>query len=242
MKKNVVALGFFDGVHLGHAAILREAVSLARELGMTPAALTYERPPRALTRGSAPLLLTEPDRRAALMRACGVEHVFVLPFTPQFASLSPEQFVEEILVREFNCGGVVCGEDFHFGKSALGDPAALRLLCGARGIALSVCPPVLRDGRAVSSTAVRAAVAEGDVREAAALLGRPYALRLWRGEDGLYRAPEGMALPPDGAYIGSLGGTAVRPIWFDAAGSILPGGEESLDLAFLDREMHTTGR
>ncbi|NCB04461.1 MAG: FAD synthetase family protein [Clostridia bacterium] len=240
--KNVIALGFFDGVHLGHAAILRGAVSLARELLMTPTALTYERPPRAVTRGGAPLLLTDPEQRSALMRACGVAHVFVLPFTPEFAALSPAQFVEEILVREFNCGGVVCGEDFRFGKGALGDTAALGLLCAAQGIALSICPPVLRGTRAVSSTAVRAAVAEGDLQEAAAMLGRPYTLRLYREDDGLYRAPREMAVPPDGDYLAAADGGAARAVYFCRAGCALPECGETCSLTFLERRMHTTGR
>ena len=176
---SVVALGNFDGVHLGHQAVLRRAVEVGRERGLRVVAATFHPHPRAvLVPGSEPRLLTTLDlRREALLRY-GAEELRVIRFDEALSRKTPEEFVGDVLVGEIGAAAVVVGENFRFGHKAAGDVGDLgRIMRGYGGEAY---PVAVRSegGRApTSSTLIRTLIGEGDVEEAARLLGRPYLLR-----------------------------------------------------------------
>jgi riboflavin kinase/FMN adenylyltransferase len=175
----VVALGNFDGVHLGHQAVLRRAVEEGWRRGSRVVAATFDPHPRAvLTPGSQPKLLTTLElRREALLRY-GVDEVREILFDKELSKKSPEEFVREVLVGEIGAGVVVVGENFRFGHRAAGDAGDLGRLMRSFGGEACAVPVRNVDGKGgISSTRIRALIAGGEVEEAAGLLGRPYVLR-----------------------------------------------------------------
>lgn len=168
-----MTLGNHDGVHLGHRALLAAARERAGREGLTVTAVTFDpHPSVVLAPDRAPPLLTTMARRRELLLALGADEVTVLRFDRELASTSPEAFAEEVLVGRLAAESVVVGPDFRFGRGRAGDVAALGALGAAHGFDVITVPPVTLDGEAVSSTRVRAALARGEVREAARLLGR----------------------------------------------------------------------
>lgn len=166
----VIAPGNHDGVHRGHQALVRTAHAYARTHGLRAVALTFDPHPAALLAPErAPTPLTTMARRAELLRAAGADDVIVQPFTREFANLEPEQFLQTLLDRQARA--LVVGPDFRFGKDREGDVASLQRFGAASGLHVMVEPPVLVAGERVSSSAVRAALARGDVEHAALLLG-----------------------------------------------------------------------
>src|SRR6266853_4336 len=124
---SVVAIGNFDGVHLGHRQIMRRVVTLARERGCTPAILSFDpHPARVLAPDRAPRLIMTIDQRLRNMEAEGIEAVVLIPFSLEFAKLTPEEFVDRVLVRTLNARVVLVGEDFRFGHRQAGNLATLR--------------------------------------------------------------------------------------------------------------------
>lgn len=177
MRGVVVALGNFDGVHLGHRAVVRRAVEEARARGVRSVAATFDPHPRAVLRpGEEPGLLTIPEVREELLLGCGVDEVRRIPFDLDLSRKSPEGFVRDVLVGELGAGVVVVGENFRFGHKAAGDFGELRRSMRESG-GDAVAVPILALGEGVNSSRIRGLIAEGAVREAAALLGRPYSLR-----------------------------------------------------------------
>jgi riboflavin kinase/FMN adenylyltransferase len=173
-RPTVVAIGNFDGVHRGHRALLAEAVRMADELGATPYALTFWPHPVHVVTGKEVTLLSSLPQRAALVVAAGVRGLLVQHFDRDFAQLSPKDFFERLIVRELGAKGVVVGADFRFGRDRAGDGATLEGLGRAHGIRVHAVRMVEDDGGPVGSRRIRQAIADGDVRTAAALLGRPY--------------------------------------------------------------------
>lgn len=165
----VVSIGVFDGVHLGHAAILEANVNRARELGAQPTVVTFQRHPKELLVGRAPRTLTTLEHRLELFGRCGIEHAVALDFDEELRSLSPAEFVERVCVRGLGVRRFVLGFDSKFGKDRAGTPEWLR---GA-GFEVEVAPKVVIAERAVSSTAIREAVELGELERAAQMLGRP---------------------------------------------------------------------
>ena len=166
---SVVSIGFFDGVHLGHRAILARNVEVAAELGAVPTVLTFRRHPKHLLLGRAPKTLTTLDHRLALFERNGIEHTVALTFDESLRELSPEDFAREITVEGLAVRKFVLGFDSKFGRHREGTPERLREL----GFDVEVVPKVVVNRRAVSSTAIREAVSLGDLAGAAAMLGRP---------------------------------------------------------------------
>ena len=174
---SVLAIGNFDGIHLGHQAILRATVECARALNAVSTALTFDPSPRKVLRPeTAPLRLSTNAQRMEWFNAMGLEAVVVLPFTLDLARLSPGEFVEQILVRDLHVKAVLVGENFRFGHKQAGDVKLLTELGAIHGFDVVIVPPVVYRGEVVSSTIIRREVAEGDVSHAARLLGRPFAL------------------------------------------------------------------
>ncbi len=176
-EKTVVALGFFDGVHIGHGALLRRTVALARELGAVSAAFTFDRSPKEFVTGVTVPLLTDVDERRALMRRLyGVERVIVAPFDRAMMTMPWEDFLGTLLVGRHHAVHLVAGHDFRFGHKNEGDPEKLRAWCAAHGVGCDVIDAVTLQGVTVSSTHIRALVEAGDMERAALFLGHPYAL------------------------------------------------------------------
>jgi len=176
-RGSILAIGNFDGIHLGHQAILRAAVQRAAKTNGVATALTFDPSPRRVLRPeSAPLRVSTNAQRMDWFGTVGLEAAVVLPFTLELARLSPEQFVEQILVRGLHVRAVLVGENFRFGHQQSGNVALLRELGARHGFAVEVIPPVALDGEIVSSTAIRREIAAGNVTHAARLLGRPFAL------------------------------------------------------------------
>ena len=179
MRGVVVALGNFDGVHLGHQAVLRRAVEEGRKRGVRVVAATFDPHPRAVLRpGGQPKLLTTPElRREALLRY-GADEVWEIPFDEELSKKSPEEFVRDVLVGEIGAEAVVVGENFRFGHRAVGDFGDLeRVMRSSGGEAYGVAVRSVGGEGGISSTRIRRLVAGGEVEEAAKLLGRPYLLR-----------------------------------------------------------------
>ncbi len=169
----VTALGFFDGVHLGHRALLAKTAEEARARGMCAAVLTF-RYQDTYKAGAA--RLTDETARNALFAACGITHVFSADFE-SLRTLSPVEFVQNILVGTCHTALALCGFNFHFGHLAKGDANTLvSLMEQTGGDALVLPPETLSDGTIVSSSAVRGAIEKGDMETAAAMLARPHSL------------------------------------------------------------------
>ena len=171
----VVAIGNFDGVHRGHRAVIGAALQRAKELGRPAAALTFAPHPRLFLRPQDALFQLSSDRdRLRLLAATGLDGAIVMTFDAQLAATSREDFIERILVGRFGIGGAAIGFDFHFGHKRGGSPAYLAEQGARLGFAVDVVPPLEDEGRPVSSGAVRMALSQGKVVEAAELLGAPW--------------------------------------------------------------------
>jgi riboflavin kinase/FMN adenylyltransferase len=176
-RRSALAIGNFDGIHLGHQAILRAVVARSRELGAVPTVLTFDPMPRKLLRPeTAPLRISTDAQRMEWFGITGLEAAVVLPFTRELSRLSPRDFVEQILVADLRVGALLVGENFRFGHQQAGDVPLLRELGLKHGFEVKVVPPVKCRGEIVSSTAIRREIATGDVAHAARLLGRPFVL------------------------------------------------------------------
>ena len=176
-RPSAVALGVFDGVHIGHRAILGTAVTHGREAGMPAVACTFDpHPMEVLQPGRAPLAITTLDERLALIEGCGLDAAVVLPFTQELAAMEPEAFVKDVLVTRLGARAIVVGFNHRFGRGARGDVGMLRSLGEQLGFRTHIAEPLMVEGVAVSSTEIRAALQRGDLDAAARLLGRPYTL------------------------------------------------------------------
>jgi len=211
-RGSVVAVGTFDGIHLGHQEVLRFAMARAKECGAVATALTFEPPPvKVLRPDLAPQRISTNQQRMDWFDAVGLEAAVVLPFTKELAALTPEEFVDQILVRQLQVRAVVVGENFKFGRGKAGDVKFLRELGMRYGFEVVMHTPVMLNGEIISSTLIRKLVAEGDVRHAARLLGRPFSLTgevvsgTGTGRKLLFPTlnlkPEQELLPARGVYI-----------------------------------------
>jgi riboflavin kinase/FMN adenylyltransferase len=174
LRSPAIAIGNFDGVHRGHAALIREARSLAGPHG-DAVVLTFDpHPVQVLAPHAAPPLITTPARKLELLAAAGADAVVVEPFTAELAALHADQFVAEVLAGACGARHVVVGADFTYGKSRGGNVETLAAAGVRHGFDVSIVAPVAVDGEVASSTRVRGYLRAGDPRRAAALLGRPY--------------------------------------------------------------------
>ena len=215
MSGTAVTIGAYDGVHLGHRALLRDLSQRAADAGLSTVVVTFDRHPAGVVRpASAPLQLTDLEQKLELLGACGVDRTLVIAFDRARADETAEDFVKEVLVDTLNARLVVVGEDFHFGHGRKGNVALLRELGAGHGFEV-VGEALTDDGRdPVSSTRIRTLVAEGDVAGAARLLGRPHEVRgpVVRGDGrggpelgfptANLQIGDDIALPADGIYAG----------------------------------------
>lgn len=214
MKKYIYALGFFDGVHLGHQALLRQCCSLAKEYGCSTAAITFDRHPKSLfTETPTVLISTVPDRKL-LLRRYGMDHVQVLPVTRQVMGQPWQDFLQFLL--DLGAAGFVCGDDFHFGCRGEGDAEKLKQFCRERGLPCAVVPEQTVGDIRISSTYIRRQIETGDMATAVKFMGHPYTLTgtVVRGQQlgrrlGIptanLRLPAGLAIPKLGVYACRVG-------------------------------------
>ncbi len=175
---SVVTVGTFDGVHLGHLAVLDEVRREARRRDARSVVVTFEpHPLRVVRPQDAPRLLTTPVEKLSLLRAAGVDHVGTLRFTPELAGFSPRRFVAEVLIERFGMVRLVMGHDHGLGRGRSGNVDALREIGRELGFGLDVVPALVIDDAPISSTRIRQALDRGDVGFAARGLGRPYSIR-----------------------------------------------------------------
>jgi riboflavin kinase/FMN adenylyltransferase len=207
-----LTIGNFDGVHFGHRRILRQVVALAAERGWKSAVLTFDpHPTRVVAPERTPTLLTSPVHRAELMREEGIQQVLILPFTAELARLSPEDFVQQLLVDRLGARAVLVGDNFCFGYRQSGNVRLLQALGARLGFETDIVPAVSCRGRMVSSSGIRGLLSAGRVSLAARLLQHPYGL------DGavvaghgvgskqtvptLNMAPDAGMIPANGVYV-----------------------------------------
>ena len=178
LKARVIALGFFDGVHLGHGALLERIAALGKEYGVPTAALTFDIHPDELVRQEPVLLLNSRQEREQLVKTLyGIDELLTIHFDRQRMEQPWEDFVEQTLLREYGAVHLVCGYDFRFGARGAGNSALLKEYCTTRGIGCDCIPQVSVGGEAVSSTRIRHLLQEGAMEEAVALLGHPHVIR-----------------------------------------------------------------
>lgn len=172
--ETAVCLGTFDGVHLGHQALVSRTVAAARAQGLIPCAYTFDLPPASVfSRGKNVQVLSTLEEKAKLLEDHGIELVAYSHFDQTVAGKSAEAFFEDILIKTLHVRHVVIGFHYHFGQFARGDAQYMRMLCEKAGIGLSVVPPVrLEDGELVSSTAIREYLRLGDRAGAQRMLNR----------------------------------------------------------------------
>ena len=231
-QRKVIALGFFDGVHLGHGALLRRVAERAQELDAVPCAFTFDRSPAAALSGREIPLLTGVDARRRLMEDLyGLREVVVAPFDVM-RSMDWQAFVADYLQKELGVVHVVAGHDFHFGYKGEGSPSRLAEKCGQLDMGCDIIPKVELDGIVVSSTHIRTLIGAGDMEEAARFLGHPHILsgpvvhgnqlgRTLGTPTANLLVPEGVIAPafgvyatravlPDGVYM-AVTNVGVRP-------------------------------
>ena len=178
LRGAIIALGNFDGFHLGHQAVVREAVEWARSEGRAAIVATFDpHPVRHFAPQVPPFRLTTLDQRQELFAAAGADAMLVFHFDDALADMSAEDFVRRLLGDHLGAAGVVTGEDFTFGKARGGNLELLRAVGAEAGIAARAVGPVMDGGRAVSSSRIRDALKAGDCDEAARLMTRPFAVR-----------------------------------------------------------------
>lgn len=205
--KTIYALGFFDGVHLGHQALLTECVRMAEELGIQPAAITFDRHPQALFADTPPALINTNTDRDALLRRYGIRHVHRLPVSRKVMSTDWQDFLAELM--ESGAAGFVCGDDFRFGCQGLGNAEKLQNFCAARNLPCVIVPEQTLDGKRISSTYIRSLIEDGDMITAAQFLGH---LHILSGEVVPGRhlgrtigVPTANILLPEGVVVPKLG-------------------------------------
>lgn len=167
-----VALGFFDGVHMGHAAVISRAAACKKE-GLTPAVFTFTDSPQGLLTGEAPPALMTPSLKARTLERLGIEALFIIDFT-EIRNLNPQEFVKQVLIDKLCAKKLFCGFNFHFGRGGVGDAHALGMIARGDDVPVETVAPVRYGGAPVSSTRIRQALVNGDIQNANAMLGRPF--------------------------------------------------------------------
>ena len=210
-EKTIYALGFFDGVHLGHQALLDACRTLAAAVGCKAGVVTFGNHPDALVQGNTPSLLTTPKQREWILKEhFHMDRVLTLPFDQQIRSMPWKEFLE-MLMEEHDAAGFVCGDDFRFGYKGQGNDKLLTRFCRQKNLPCGTVEEQMVDGRRVSSTYIRKQIETGDMATAIKFLGHPYYLTgtVVHGKQlgrtlGIPTAnlvlPEGLAIPKFGVY------------------------------------------
>lgn len=175
-KQKVMALGFFDGIHVGHAALINKIKQRAEETGAEPAVLTFDvHPDNLVFKKTVPLINSAEDRENILIRCFGINDVVVIHFNQRVMHMDWHDFIDE-LIDEMNLRWIVVGHDFCFGYKGLGTAEKLKAYCAERGVGCDIIPAVCRDGVVVSSTLIRQLIESGEMEKANEYLGHPHTL------------------------------------------------------------------
>jgi riboflavin kinase/FMN adenylyltransferase len=244
VRDTVITVGTFDGVHRGHRDVIERVVARARFLKIPSVLVTFNpHPMEVVNPSAAPLLLSTHDEKLEVIAETGIDYMAVVPFTPELASFSAEAFVERMLRRCFRMRELLIGYDHGFGRQRTGDVNVLRALGERDGFRVEAVDPVsTSDGRSVSSTSIRRAIAGGDLDRASASLGRLYSVsgRVIEGAKrgrtigfptlNLGPPPPRKLLPPEGVYavrvqtpsgpVGGMMNLGPRPTFGDSATSL----------------------
>lgn len=210
-KKKVMALGFFDGIHIGHAALMNMIIKRAQEYDAEPAVLTFDVHPDSLVfKKNVPLINSADDRERILSRCFGIDDVVVVHFSQSVMHMDWKVFIDE-LIDDMDLCHIVVGHDFKFGYKGLGTAEKLEEYCAQRGVGCDIIPPVCKDGVIVSSTLIRGLIENGEIEKANEYLGRPhtltdvvrsgYHLGTQMGTPTInMRFPDGVIIPRHGVY------------------------------------------
>ena len=213
-RRTIYALGVFDGVHLGHQALLKTCVDLAEKEHCAAGAVTFDAHPDSLISGNPPKLLCTPQQRKQLIEGYNITQVLVLPFNEKLRQQPWQEFLEMLI--EKGAAGFVCGDDFRFGYKGEGNAALLTEFCKDRGLSCAVVPEQILDGVRISSTHIRQCIENGQMEEAVRFLGHPYTVsgtvvhgRQLGRTIGIPTAnlqlPEGVVVPRFGVYACKIG-------------------------------------
>ncbi|HIR86113.1 MAG TPA: bifunctional riboflavin kinase/FAD synthetase [Candidatus Limivicinus faecipullorum] len=210
--KRAIALGFFDGVHIGHGALLEKTKERAAQSGASPAVLSFDVHPDNLVFGrETPLINSAEDRTDVIRRIYGIDDVVFLHFNRVLMEMPWREFIENI-ISQLNIGWIVVGHDFCFGYKGEGTARRLKDYCLAHDIGCDIIPPVMLDGRVVSSTYIRSLIAQGDMEQARRYLGHPYFLtntvcsgyhlgtKMGTPTTNIF-FPQGVLVPRHGVYV-----------------------------------------
>lgn len=213
IKPTAVALGNFDGVHLGHQELIRQAVKKAGDAGLKSAVFTFSNHPKDLLPKEKKVknILVKSDKER-IIESLGVDYLFNVPFTRRIMTMSPAAFVEELLLDKFNMKAAFCGFNYHFGHNAQGNPEVLRQMGARHGYEVTEIPPYKIKGEIVSSSLIRTLIASGQVEQCKTYMGRHYAIggevvvgnrlgkKLGFPTSNLVIDPS-MVTPPNGVYV-----------------------------------------
>ncbi len=213
--KRVIALGFFDGVHIGHGALLEKAKARAKELGAVPSVLSFDiHPDNLVFGGEVPLINSAIGREEIIRRCYGIDNVVFMHFSPHVMRMPWREFMDSIR-EELNICGIVIGHDFSCGYRGEGKADKIQAYCAEAGLVCDVIPPVLLDGRLVSSTYIRELILQGRMEEANRFLGHPHSLadtvhsgyhlgtKMGTPTINMY-FPEGVLVPRHGVYAAKV--------------------------------------
>lgn len=210
-NKKAMALGFFDGIHVGHAALLNKTKERASEIGAVPSVLTFDVHPDTLVfKKNIPLINSAYDRESIIQRCFGIEDILFIHFSQKVMHMDWQEFIDE-LIDEMKLAWIVVGHDFCLGYKGLGTADKLKAHCEQRGVGCDIIPAVCRDGTVVSSTLIRELIKDGNIEKANEYLGRPhtltdtvrsgYHLGTKIGSPTInMRIPEGVIVPRYGVY------------------------------------------
>lgn len=209
-KDTVISFGVFDGVHIGHQALIKRLIERAKELDAESIVLTFDPHPALATKGQAPPSITTVEKKIELLKHYGVDRVIVEDFNEEFSQLSPEEFVSNILIQKYNAKDIIVGYDCAFGKDRSGDKWLLKELGDKYNVSVEIVEPISLDGDIVSSTRLRNAIQQGDFEIVTRLLGRFYSIsgvvvsgkgighKIGRATANIQTKNE--VLPPSGVY------------------------------------------
>lgn len=210
-KNSVVTIGVFDGIHVGHRAVIEKTVREAKRAGLKSIAVTFDPHPLKILRPKhfIPSLISL-KHRVSLIKRLGIDEVIVMKFNKKMANLSAQEFIEDILVGELSAGKIIVGEDFCFGKGGSSGAAKMRNISEKHSVKVKTIKPVKKNSRVVSSTGIRRLIVKGNIAEASRLLGRPFsilgtvvkgtALARKLGYPTANINPHHEAMPPSGVY------------------------------------------
>ncbi len=209
---SAVALGFFDGVHLGHQHIIKSAIAYATQHSLSSVVVSFDKHPRSLTSPQAPLLITDLDTRLALFENLGVDLTLLLDFNTELMELSPQDYLDRYLWKLLDARYISLGFDHHFGKARSGDSKILSAWAKSKSIETMIAEPVSIAGLRVNSSTIREKISQADISSARQLLGHDYILRgtVIHGEargrtlgfpTANLELAQGLLLPPLGVYV-----------------------------------------